>query len=155
MSEINENVNSLITKMKESVTMDKNTGTGSGTDKLYENNLPESLNMDLVKEIETYNTTFIAAATKTAGDISLDLMENNKSLERTTTSFPMGHKDELTVVIDRQKVYNNHLSKDAGDGKIIKHGVASVDYEVRSGVNGGQLKVVRNKIIEEANKRLG
>lgn len=147
---LKQEVLDLSKKLEGAIKIDKKTGDGT-SENLYEANLPESLNMDVVKEVSNYNTTFIAAGAHAFGQLAVKAMSSNKDLEKAQIDIPMGHKDNLAINVQRVKESINHL----GDGeKIIKHGVVTVDYDVRSGKNGGELKKARAAIAALASEKL-
>ena len=140
-------VAALAEKIKTGLELNNQTGLGApkADVNLYEQNLPEHLSMDQVVAVGDYNTTFNAAGTDAAGQLAVEAMRDNKSLERVTFEIPMAAKDLLSVNVDRHKTFTNHLT---GGGETHKYGVVSTAYEVQAGKNAGQLKKARTLIGE-------
>ncbi len=131
--------------------MDKATGVGTSSDNIYEKTLPEDVTMEMVTKVTDHNTTFIAAATKVAGQLAIEAMKENKDLNRATIPFQMGVKDQVTISVDRQATFANPQKPEE---PIVKYGATSVKYDVRSSHNVGTLKTVRAEISKLAAEAL-
>mgnify|MGYP003560679529 FL=1 len=150
--ELKEEVLELSKKIESGLKIDKKTGVGTEEEDLYEKLMPETVNMDMVKAVHDYNTTFIPAATHAFGQMAVKAMAGNKELEEANVEIKMGVKDSLSIHVERSRDRVNHL----GDGSTVtNYGETKIDYTVRAGKgNGGQLKVARNLIKEIAMKKL-
>jgi hypothetical protein len=153
MKEIKKPILELADKVREDFTTDKS-GSGVVPESTYMGNLYEGLTPEICQLKENYDTDYVAAVTLVSGEEAIKAMANDSSIERFITEAPMGHKNNLTVTVDRSKEYKNYLSKDDKDTPIVKHGVVNANYEVKAGNNGGQLKVVRSHISELAFEKL-
>lgn len=149
---LKEDVLDLAKKIEEGIEFDKKSGMGTETGNLYETNLPADLDIDTVKRVSDYNTTFIAAGAYAFGRIAVNAMSTSKGLERATLELKVGTRDSVAVTVDRTKEYTNRL--DDSNSKIVKHGVVTTNYEVRAGKNAGQLKAARMAIAELANAKI-
>jgi len=117
---------------------------------LYKENIPEGLDEKIIKKVSDYNTDFIAASDLAVSELGLEMMKDDSSIERVTSTISM-LSDKVSFAMDRKKTYPNHL----GDGKeVVKYGVVNVNYSVKGGKNAGQLKKVRAEINELAEKLL-
>jgi len=144
-------VHELSCKLKGGMKLDKSTGLGEATSSLYEDNLPESLTPEILKEVSDYNTTFIAAGAHAFGELAVEAMSGNKKLERATIDIPMAGKDSIGYSVERHRSYPNHL----GNGEPTeKFGIVTSNYQVQAGHNAGQLKKARLIIGELALEQL-
>lgn len=109
---------------------------------MYEKTLPESLTMEVIKQVSDHNTNFVAAGTRIIRTAAIEAMANDKSLNEVSSTIKMGANDKLNINVERTKSYANHLQ---GGVETTKYAVTTVGYEVQSGKNGGQLKVVRTE----------
>jgi hypothetical protein len=144
--ELKPEVLEMSKKLSSGFSVDKNSGAGTAEPDMYKANLPKELTMDVVKAVSDYNGVFIAGATHAFAELAVDAMKGTK-LPSANVTIPMGHKDALTVNVDREKHYVNHLG---GGEQTTKYGVVSATYEVQVGKNKGQLKAVRSVIQELA-----
>lgn len=146
-SKLKNEVIELANKLQADMSIDNDTGAGVENTDLYNKNLPETLTPEVVKEVSDYNTTFIAAGAYAFGQLSVSAMSDNKKLTETNIEIKMGDKDSVSYNVLRSKEFNNSLG---GGEKVLKHGVVTASYDVRSGKNGGQLKQARSIIGEMA-----
>ncbi len=149
---LNEATLELAGKIEAGIIVDKATGVTAEKDDLYENNLPQGLTIDTIKQVSEYNTSFIAAGAYAFGKLAVEAMEGNKQLEKATAELKRGVKDAVSYNIDRKKDWVNRL----GDGATIeKYGVVTASYDVRAGKgSSGQLKAARTLISELAEAKL-
>lgn len=146
-SKLKNEVIELAAKLQADMSIDNDTGTGVENADLYNKNLPETLTPEVVKEVSDYNTTFVAAGAYAFGQLSISAMSDNKKLTETNIEIKMGDKDSVSYNVLRSREFNNSLG---GGEKVVKQGVITASYDVRSGKNGGQLKQARNLIGELA-----
>jgi hypothetical protein len=142
-SEINAQVAALAAKIKASLTVDTQ-GAGAAEDGLYNTLLPEGLTPDVVESVSNYNTDFIAAGTFAFGELAVETMRANAGLNEAAVEIRMGVADTLKVAVEREHTWKNPGATDGST--TTKYGVITNGYEVKSGRNGGQLKVARNQI---------
>lgn len=143
---IKEDVLALSAKIEAGIAVDKKTGAGIENGNLYNDNLPEGLTTDTVKQVHDYNTTFVAAGTLAFGNLAATAMKSNKSLEEANISIKMGVKDKLEINMLRSKEYTNPLVENSDP--VTKYGVVKANYQIQAGANKGQLKAVRNHLAE-------
>jgi hypothetical protein len=146
-SKLKSEVLDLAAKLETGMALDSDSGAGTENVDLYSSNLPEDLTMEAVKKVSDYNTTFIAAGAYAFGNLAVNAMRDNKKLNEASIEIKMGDKDSLSLNVQRTKEFTNAL---AGGEKVVKHGVVTASYDVRSGKNGGQLKQARSVIGELA-----
>lgn len=115
---------------------------------LYEQNLPDGLTLEVVGRVNNYDTDFIAAGAKVFGELSLAAMSKDKQLNETTGELGMYGKNNVSYHFDRTREHVNPTDPSAD--RIIKHGVLTTKYEVNASRNNGDLKRVRNTLMEEA-----
>jgi hypothetical protein len=144
-SKIKERTLALAEKIADSIKIDKTTGVGLSEGKVYEDNLPEGITIDTVKNINSYDADFVAAGTLAFGKLSIDAMKTSKKLEHTNIEIAMGN-NVTSVGFDRTRVYTNSLGKEGEPDKITKYGVATTTFEVRAGKNSGDLKHARREL---------
>jgi hypothetical protein len=145
MSDLKQAIIDLATRMEEHIGQVEN-GSIQVAEDLYEKLLPETLTMEVVKDVGNYNTDFIAASSYSVGNRAIQAMANDDSLNEVNTSIKMGVNDALKLNVDRKRTYGSVN----GGTETTKFGVVTAAYETKSGKNGGQLKVVRKSISESA-----
>jgi len=145
-------VRELATAIKESLETDSKAGVISEKEEgsVYISTLPEGITEDIVSTISSHNTNFVAASSLAVGELALDGLAKNSSIDRFTGHIDMVGKDKITVNVDRSKTYPAIGSNEP----IVKKGVVSTNYEIRAGKNAGQLKGARQHIAELANEAL-
>ena len=149
---LKEDVLALAKSIEKGLTMDKS-GIATEASSLYEENLPEELDMKIVKSVTDYNTKFIAAGTFAFGKMAVDALAKDKKLSETSASIKMGVRDTLDIKVLREKDFVNHLANDGS--KTTKFGHTVIGYQVKAGkTNSGQLKVARTMISELAMAKL-
>lgn len=149
---LKDEVLELAKKIEKSIEIDKKSGVATTKGDVYNENLPEGITPEIVKDVSNFNTKFIAAGAYAFGKVAVDAMAHNKSLETSTLEISMGNRDSIGYNVDRKREYTNHLS---GNGeKQVKLGVVTASFDVRAGKNGGQLKAARTLIGELASEKL-
>lgn len=119
--------------------------------KVYEENLPAGVTVDLVQKVNDYDAEFVAAGAHAFGSIAINAMAENKNLKEVTGELKTVDKNKASYSIERSKEYTNHLQ---GGEKTVKYGVVTTSYEIRAGKNSGQLKAVKNELAELALSKL-
>jgi hypothetical protein len=157
-----ELVDDLSKLMVKDLKLDKKTGEGEATDGFFDkystnDEVKKFVDFDItpksIKAHEECNSVIIAASTKAFGIQSVEAMNANNDIERTSIEIPMGHKNNLSITMDRSKEYNNHLT--GNNEKTVKYGVITAAYEVKGGKQtSGVLKKVRHEIAELALSKL-
>lgn len=145
--ELKPEVQAMSDKLTEGFVIDVNAKTVTTKDGLYESTLPEGLTIDIVKNVQDHNSTFVAAGAHAFGKLAVDAMKANKGLDKLTVDITMCGKDSVSYTVDREQERINHLG---GGETIHKFGVITTTLDVRAGKNGGQLKVARSLIGEMA-----
>lgn len=144
-------VTDLATKIKEHLSVDKKTGVITAAADIYKTCLPDDMSADTVQRVRDHDTTFVAAAVKAVGDVSLPVLTKNKELESTTAVVEMLAKSHVAVDFKRVEEFPNPKEKGT---TITKYGTTKVEVHHAAGHNAGELKKVRNWLKEEAEKAL-
>ena len=71
-------------------------------EKLYENNLPEGLVVENIRQHQDYTSRFIAAATKAVGEAAVTAFVAHKGLETVKAEFPMVGKAAFDLTVQRE-----------------------------------------------------
>ena len=144
-SKLNENVSKLAEAIYAEMEVSSE-GAASVKSNVYVTNLPDGITEEVVEDLSKYNKEFVAAGTMAFGKKAIEAMSGSK-LDRAVCQIGMGKHDHVDLVMDRSKVYQNHL---AGGAEVVKYGAMTVGYEVNAGKHSGQLKAVLNEIKELA-----
>lgn len=144
-------VQEMATKIKEVLVLEGSSISEKEDSNIYEDTLPEGLDLETVAAVNDHNTTFIAGSALAIGEMAVEALSNNTDTDRIEGKVKMASADSIKINVDRSKEFTNHLT----DGKkSTKYGVVSSNYEVRAGKNSGQLKAARLAISELATKAL-
>jgi hypothetical protein len=148
-----EEVVNLSAKIEAAIMIDTDAGIIKEKEpgKVYEQNLPDGLTLDLVEKINNYDTVFVAAGAHAYGNMAIKAMAENKGLKQVTGELKTIDKNKASYSVERSKEYVNHLQ---GGEKTTKYGVTTTSYEIKAGKNSGQLKTVKNELAELALKML-
>ena len=154
MSEIKQAVTDISKVITKNLESDSATGILSEKAKTnsYEECLPITLSMDVVKEVHEYDTNFVAGGLLAAGHMGVDLMKKNAKVDEVSCRLKMDSRNYTEYDVKRSKTYQNGLS--ATKEEIVKYGVVTVGYHVSAGKRSGQLELAMNEIREAANAKL-
>ncbi len=154
-SKTSETVTALCKKFEAAILLDAKTGVAPEAEGscVHDENLPEGLTPALLEDYQKYRTDLIAAAGLALGNLSIEAMAKNKSLEQTETSLRMGPGSTLNMTFDRVRSYVNPQNKDGE--KVVKYGVLTSVIEDSSTGKRGQLKIVRDELMATAMERFG
>ena len=75
----------------------------SDTSDIYNNNLPDGITPEIVKSLSDYDAVAIPGMVHAAGVLAVKAMDGNPDLTRCEGELPFGHKNSLTVIVDRSK----------------------------------------------------
>lgn len=146
-----ESVLELAKKIETAVTIDNGAIKEKDAGKVYEENLPSGLTVDLVQKVNDYDAKFVAAGAHAFGSIAINAMAEDKNLKTVTGELKTVDKNKASYSIERSKEYVNHLQ---GGERTVKYGVVTTSYEIRAGKNSGQLKAVKNELAKLALSKL-
>jgi hypothetical protein len=130
----------LSNSLKASIKVDAKTGVGTAEENIYDRHLPESLDKQVVKAVREYDSNFVAAATNAFGELSIEAMAANKSLNSTSVEMTSRLGPTVGISMERSKTYPVHIGE---GGDVTKHGVTRVTTTFSAGKNSGQLKIAR------------
>ncbi len=150
MSDIKPEVLELSKKLKAGITITKD-GSASVADGIYEQNLPEGVSMDTLKEIQKHNNTFIAAAAHAFGTEAIGTMKKNAEVSAVSLSIPTVGKDSLDLSIQRERPIPNAN----GEGTTVKYGSLQAKYNMYGAGSRGQLLKVKQELSEAASAAFG
>lgn len=154
MSEIKQAVTDISKVVTSNLEADNATGILSEKAKAnsYEECLPSTLTMDVVKEVHEYDTNFVAGGLLAAGHMGVDLMKKNTKVDEVSCRLKMDGRNYTEYDVKRSQTYRNGLSPTKEE--ITKYGVATVGYHVSAGKRSGQLELAMQEIRESANAKL-
>lgn len=152
MSNINQDVKDLSSKIQEMMKVDHKTGVSEVQEDIWEKTLPDSLSKDQIKAVKDHEANFIAAGADAIGHLAIAAMKKNHELQDVSATIGMHGHDKASYNVSREKVYHNPQDKDAEP--IVKHAVVGVNFRNMAGRNAGELKKVLAAISTEAEKAL-
>lgn len=116
----------------------------------YLAHLPPTLNKEIIKELQDYNTVFTAAMGHVVGTQGNALMEKHKDLTNVEVQVPLVGKDKM--------FFNYQRSRSVPDGKggtRDSFGILTVQYDFYGTHKAGELAKVRAGLAEAATKAFG
>lgn len=150
MATLKTEIGDLAAKYKEAkLSINTETKTGTYPTSVYTDNLIEGLTPETVELVRKNDSMHLAAATKAAGEDSLEACTKNKDLGTVTTVIPMTGKDNMKLVYTHEKQVRDMQAKDGS--MVTRHGhiAAQIDLYGSAG-SRGQLAVVRSELSEAA-----
>ncbi len=148
---LKEHIVDLATKIEKDLTYVKsdNIITEEGT---FEKNLPEKLTMEIVNDVNGYESDYVAASTLAFGRMAIKAIADHKSVDSVTGSFAMAGDNKIDHVVHREKEYRN--PQKPGE-TIVNYGDNTSVYHVAAGKNLGQIKQARTEIKRLAAEAFG
>jgi hypothetical protein len=154
MSDIKEVVKTLASSLKGDLKYEKDTHTIKSEDNVYAKHLPEELTMEIVEKVNGYDVAFVAASGMAVGEMAIEQMAKEKSVDQISAEFPMGKKNSVAHVVTRERTFTNITDP---SNPIHKFGDLASTLTVNAGRNQGELKKVRNYLhdiaVEQLNKK--
>lgn len=145
--EIKQDIRDLATALK--ITIDPKTGLATVADDAYVANMPESITAQNVKDLNNYNTKFVAAAGLALGEASIPVMKKNADLNDTSLVVLDPAKNKFEFTFDRTKMVRGGPGSESTES----FGVLSAKVKLRAAKNAG-LGHVRTHLSEMATKAL-
>lgn len=141
---IKEDVLAFSAKVQQKTTIDNKTGIATcPLQELYDENLPEGLTTDIVKQLSEYDGVVIKGTSHAVGSLAIEAMKKNAGLEVVSGEFQFGNHDTIAVTTNRSLVRKDGLN---GGADVTVFGATNVKVEFSSGKNNAQLKAVKNEI---------
>lgn len=151
MSEIKQEVLDLATLLKKGIKIEKD-GNTVVEEGLYEKNLPGTISMDTLKEVQKFNNTFIAAAAHAFGDEAIAAMKKNAELSQISVQIPTVGKDNLNLSFQRERT----IPSTNGEGaSTVKYGSLQAKYDMYGTGSRGQLLKVKQDLSDRATAAFG
>jgi hypothetical protein len=135
------------------LSIDGKTGQGLATEDLFNSTLPEGLTPEIAKALDNHTTNFIAGGTLAFGELAVEAMKGNKKLEAAQIEIPMVGRNAMSVSVERQQEFVNHMSEDKE--KVTKFGLVKTSVDIRGAKNAGELKKARSIISDLATAAFG
>ena len=155
---VSPEVRSVADRFKEGMGVDNQTGSGSGTEGLYTaEREANGLTHETVLQVKQFERTVADAATLAVGELGIDALETNKSLETVTVDVPMfqdrsaGFNESLGIAVHRSTTGRNPRTGEP----VTSYGSVRTDYRVTTGTNRGQMSHVREHLRALAADKLG
>ena len=120
----------LADAIKAELSIDSTNGVFSGGDQpektLFEKLLPETLPIEQVKAVHTYENNFVAGTARALAELSNNVMGTNKELLSATHTLSMYGKNTVTVTANRSgdldvSVTNRSVDPSHGELKKVFH----------------------------------
>ncbi len=154
MSDIKEAVKTLSTNISKDLKYDKDSHTIKAEENIYAKNLPEGLSMEVVDKVNNYDVQFVAASGLAVGEIAIQHMAKEKTVEQISAEFSMARHNSVNHVVTRERTFTNITDP---SNPIPKYGDLATKVTIQAGRNQGELKKVRNTLhemgIEQLNKK--
>lgn len=113
----------------------------------YIDNLPPSLTAELVREKDTYDSTFYAASADAVGQVAAEGLRKHSKLDVVSAEISMGDFNSVSHEVTRSKTYNGIGGGDKEP--VTKYGVLRTQIDIKGArSDSGHLKQVRAKIAE-------
>lgn len=137
--------------LKSATTYDTNTGVGTITPDTYVKLLQErtSLTEANVKDLQKFNTTFVAAAHLANGEAGLPVLQKNKGIDTVELRIPMVGRDAFEVTLHRSKEVSAGNRDNPAERK-TNYGVSRGGFEIHAEGNRGELSKVKQFLQAEA-----
>lgn len=94
----------------------------------------------------------IAAFTKVVGEKGVDLFAEDENLKQVSGKLPMGNGNYTSVSVARERTYPNPQDR---DNPITSYGATTTNYVAAGTVKKGDIKKIKEEIMENAKKRYG
>lgn len=146
MSNVTDVVRNIADTMKQKMEIGEG-GLNTVPKEVYEEHLPEGVDMKTVESVMGHNERMTAALTLANGEYALDAMKKDKSLQKVSTTMKYGKFGEATSSLERSA----EGRKSVADPTIItRYGVTSTKVKTTAGKNRGDLKKVRESLAQQA-----
>ncbi len=151
MSEVSKEVIDMSQKIASVLSYDAESHTFTVPKDTFKTCIPEHLSEKIIKEVNDFQTDFVAAGAKAVGEASIDKLKEDKKIDRVFAELAMQGRNKASYAMDRTKTYENRL----GNGeKVEKFGVLTTKYHVRTGRNVGELAAINTELQAMAAKVL-
>lgn len=98
----------------------------------YDQNLPEGLTPEIIKELSHYNGTFANATRVAIGEMAAEIFNADKEVNRVEGSVGyFAHGDSMNVTVDRTRKYVNPKTTGEDDKTVTKHLVITDSFELK------------------------
>lgn len=145
-------IRELADKFKAATKVEKD-GTSEVETDVFIDTLKEGITKEIVESVYEHRDNCIRAGQLAAGELFVDAMSKNASLDKGTVVYGLGGSDRLNVTVDRTRTYPGGPGSTDGE-KIIKYGIISPTIEIESSRNTGDTKRIRNIVAQYAMDKL-
>jgi hypothetical protein len=145
-------IRELADKFKAATKVEKD-GTSEVETDVFTDTLKEGITKEIVESVYEHRDNCIRAGQLAAGELFVDAMSKNASLDKGTVVYGLGGSDRLNVTVDRTRTYPGGPGSTDGE-KIIKYGIISPTIEIESSRNTGDTKRIRNIVAQYAMDKL-
>lgn len=142
LSKINPRARELAEKIEAAITLDDD-GASVLPETFVSDNLPEELNLDVIRKVQDEEAAFGAGLLLGLGNKSMSAMEADKNLTRTTATLAFGNNN-LKAAVDRATQVRNPQT---GEER-TKFGSGQLKLESGASAKRGDLKKVIQHITE-------
>lgn len=131
---------------------DSDTKRVVGSKDAYTENMPEGLTKEQVKQVREYDKSFIAATGLTTGEIGVERMAADATLESLSSSWDMTQGAKIDWALQRSSTGRNPRTGE----ETIRQGALSPVFEFSAGKSkNSNLTNVRNHITSLADLKFG
>lgn len=144
-NQISENVLKISKNLKESAKFNKDNMRVEFDKDAFKANLPEGIDVAMIKKVDTFKQEFAIAQCLVAGEIGVEEMKKDKSIQTITSRIPLPVGKSITV-LNREKMIHSPLTGE--DTKVYGYGSARIVTRVPA----AGITAVRSRLAELATK---
>lgn len=148
MSEISQKVTTLADHLQSQMEV-KDGGVLNLPSKVYEENLPEGLSMETVKQVKSHDEDVVAALTLATGRKGEELMKADKGLGAVNSNMKFGKFGDVSVEYNRSKTGPKSVTDRT---EVTRYGTTQARVRTFAGKPKGELKKVRESLASNAEK---
>lgn len=146
----------LADKLKNGMAIDDN-GIITTEKDLFQSTLPEDLDMKTVNRVFDHTAELTSAMVLATGELGEDALKKNKKLDTVSSNLKMSRHGEITTKYDRriERTVRNPQDPNAKPRQVVQWGVTTPRIKLSASKNSGDLKKVRQTVMENAEKAFG
>lgn len=145
----------LADKLKKHLEVDKKTGTIGVAANTYAELLPEGITAETIKKINEHNGVLAAAGAVVVGQIGIEVMKKNKSVDRVEAVIPMVGKDSMSFNFQRSRPVNVPGQNGEPNSTKTVYGSMQVQIDLYAEKPRGDLRKARELLALEAAAAFG
>ena len=151
---ISQSTRNLGALIESAMTADTNTGALTVPADTFDRTLPEGHTREMYEQVQGHITQLVAASALATKNKGLEILKENKGLDKIEFTLPIVGKDNITVVFDRSRQVPDRSPDNTG-GVRTQFGTTRVGYNVYGTETRGELKKIKNEGMEQASAAFG